>query len=103
MRAHPVVQSGYGTVPIVRRTGGLADTVVDCGPKALESGKANGFFFDHAWAAELLGAIDRALDTFRNKAVWRKLQRNGMTLIGWEKAAPASTPRCTRSSSKSAG
>ncbi len=78
----------YGTVPIVRRTGGLADTVVDCGPKALESGKANGFFFDHAWAAELLGAIDRALDTFRNKAVWRKLQRNGMTLdFGWEKAA----------------
>lgn len=78
----------YGTVPIVRRTGGLADTVVDCSPNTLEDGTANGFVFDHAWAAELLGAIDRALDAWPDKELWRTLQRHGMAQnFGWENAA----------------
>lgn len=78
----------YGTIPIVRRTGGLADTVVDCTPKALENGTANGFVFDHAWAAELLGAVDRALDAWAEKPLWQALQHNGMNLdFGWENAA----------------
>lgn len=78
----------YGTIPIVRRTGGLADTVVDCTPKTLENGSANGFVFDHAWAAELLGAVDRALDAWAEKPLWQTLQHNGMNLdFGWENAA----------------
>src|SRR5262249_38222240 len=50
----------YGTVPIVRATGGLADTVVDANPGALLDGRATGFVFEEATPQALLGAIGRA-------------------------------------------
>ncbi|HTR01960.1 MAG TPA: glycogen synthase [Thermoanaerobaculia bacterium] len=63
----------YGCVPIARRTGGLADTVVDAGDP-----DATGLMFDgfDAWA--LWDALDRALKVYAQPAKWAELQRNGM-------------------------
>ncbi len=78
----------YGTPPIVRATGGLADTVVDCTPATLADGSASGFVFQDASAAALLAAVGRAAGTFRESANWRALQRNGMARdFGWETSA----------------
>jgi starch synthase len=68
----------YGTPPIVRRTGGLADSVVDCSAQTLANGTASGFVFNDSSAEALLAAISRALDVWRNTHVWRQVQRNGM-------------------------
>lgn len=68
----------YGTPPIVRRTGGLADTVVDASPEALSAGAATGFCFDAPEADALVAAVDRALELFQQPKAWRALQRTGM-------------------------
>jgi starch synthase len=65
----------YGTVPIVRRTGGLADTVEPFEPS---SGQGTGFLFDHFTGDGLVWAVDRALEAWRHPGLWRQLQRNGM-------------------------
>jgi starch synthase len=64
----------YGAVPVVRRTGGLADTVIDAG--AAEG--ATGFVFDAATPAALRDAIERALAAFGDRDAWRALILNGM-------------------------
>lgn len=64
----------YGTLPVVRATGGLADTVVDGDPAS-----ANGFRFQEATSDALLSAIRRAAETWRDVTVRRRLQRNGMS------------------------
>jgi starch synthase len=65
----------YGTVPVVRRTGGLADTVEPFQPA---TGKGTGFVFDNFTAHALLDAVLAALATFRDPPLWRQLMRNGM-------------------------
>ena len=78
----------YGTPPIVRATGGLADTVVDCTPATLADGSASGFVFHEPSAAALLAAVERAARAWRDGATWRALQRNGMARdFGWEASA----------------
>ncbi|HMM50068.1 MAG TPA: glycogen synthase GlgA [Burkholderiaceae bacterium] len=78
----------YGTPPVVRATGGLADTVVDCTPEALADGSANGFSFGPPTAGALLAAIDRAIELWRDPDAWRRLQRSGMARDwGWGAAA----------------
>ena len=81
----------YGTPPIVRATGGLADTVVDFNPASFAGGKskANGFVFTEPSADALLAAIRRAVAAWHEPALWRKLQRNGM-VRDWSWAGPAS-------------
>lgn len=69
----------YGTVPIVRAVGGLADTVVDVTPEALAAGQASGFTFAEASAQGLLEAIQRGLVLYRDKSAWTAVQRVGMT------------------------
>jgi starch synthase len=66
----------YGTVPIARRTGGLADTVapVDDGLD-----HATGFVFEYAASDALVTAVAEALQFFRKPAMWRRLQANGMS------------------------
>lgn len=78
----------YGTVPVVRKTGGLADTIVDAAPDAVARGTANGFVFE-AYAAEALRAtLERALATFRNRGVWTRLMQTGMRQdFSWGRAA----------------
>jgi starch synthase len=78
----------YGTPPIVRSTGGLADTVVDCTAATLAHGSASGFVFHESSAQALLAAVERAAGTWRDNSTWRALQRNGMARdFGWEKSA----------------
>jgi starch synthase len=78
----------YGTLPVVCRTGGLADSVTDCTPVTLAAGTASGFSFAPATALALLGAIERALTMFRAPAAWAALQRNAMARdVSWEGSA----------------
>ncbi len=73
----------YGTAPIVRRTGGLADTVSDWNPR---TGEGTGFVFDAFDAHALSKAIESALRTWRDPVQWRRLQQNGMaTDYSWER------------------
>lgn len=70
----------YGTVPIVRRVGGLADTVTDATPEALANGTATGFQFQDYTPQALMGGLDRALKLyFDQPEIWRKLQFSGMS------------------------
>jgi starch synthase len=78
----------YGTIPIVRRTGGLGDTVVDATPESLADGRATGILFEHADAAAVGWGIGRAIEFRRQPAAWGALQRNGMRRdFGWSAAA----------------
>jgi len=65
----------YGTVPVVRKTGGLADTVEEFNPK---TGRGTGFLFEKYNGQELLKALKKALNLYKNKKVWLKLMKNGM-------------------------
>ncbi len=78
----------YGTPPIVFKTGGLADTVVDANAATLEDVTANGFVFDTPEVTAFLDAIRRALDLYRQPALWRRLQQTGMRQsFDWSESA----------------
>ncbi len=78
----------YGTVPVVRRTGGLADTVVDTSPQALRAGLATGVSFSGTDGNALLEALERALALYEDKPLWRKLQQTGMQQdFSWQRSA----------------
>ena len=78
----------YATPPVVRRTGGLADTVVDATEAAQAHGSASGFVFEEAHPAVLMKAVKRALACYRDKDAWRALQKNGMRHnFSWTHAA----------------
>ena len=75
----------YGTVPVVRATGGLDDTVEEWNP-GLNTG--TGFKFDRYEAQALLDAIDRALAAFYDKKQWSQLMQNAMAQnFSWDKPA----------------
>jgi starch synthase len=69
----------HGTVPVVRATGGLADTVVDANPQTLTNGTANGFVFSEADPEALWLTIQRALELWPNRELWLKLMKTGMS------------------------
>jgi starch synthase len=78
----------YGTVPVVRRVGGLADTVVDASEAAVTADTATGFAFDAATPAALDGAIERAITAFARPADWRRLMLRAMAQdFSWAGAA----------------
>ena len=80
----------YGTVPVVARTGGLADTVIDANEAALRAGVATGFQFSPMEAAPLADAVDRACDAFANRKLWSALVRRAMRHpVGWGASAEA--------------
>ncbi|WP_207480732.1 glycogen synthase GlgA [Arenibaculum pallidiluteum] len=66
----------YGSLPLVRRTGGLADTVVHAAPGML--GAATGFVFDDADVQGLSWGFAAALELYRDPEAWRRVQRNAM-------------------------
>ncbi|WP_085810410.1 glycogen synthase GlgA [Sphingomonas sp. TZW2008] len=68
----------YGCVPIVARTGGLADTIVDANVAALGAQVATGFQFDGVTPDALLFALRRAIDVYADPAAWQAIQRRGM-------------------------
>jgi len=65
----------YGTIPIVRKTGGLADTVMEFNPV---TGEGNGFLFERFLGKELLTAFRRAWDIYQNPILRRQIQENAM-------------------------
>ncbi len=99
----------YGTIPIVNRTGGLADTVINAGDTeinlakaqeshdksvdttletTLDSTRPNGFVLNKPNTPELISTIIRALTLFENKKSWQQLQQNAMSQsFSWEKSA----------------
>jgi starch synthase len=75
----------YGTIPLVRMTGGLQDTVID----ATAPG-GTGFTFAAATSQAFESALLRALDTFAEPARWAALQRRGMgRSFGWNQSSAA--------------
>ncbi|MCB2047425.1 MAG: glycogen synthase GlgA [Novosphingobium sp.] len=68
----------YGCVPVVARTGGLSDTVIDANVAALAAGTGTGVQFNHVTYSELVAALDRTVALYAQPAIWRRLQRNGM-------------------------
>lgn len=78
----------YGTVPMVRATGGLKDTVVDVTPESLAAGRATGFVFQEATVEALEEAMQRAWQAFGDKALWWTIARTGMQQDwSWERSA----------------
>jgi starch synthase len=75
----------YGTVPVVRATGGLVDTVTDFDPAA---NKGTGFSFRHYSPDDLVSALDRAIRTYADAERWTDLSRRGMAQDwSWERSA----------------
>ncbi|SBT06068.1 glycogen synthase [Candidatus Accumulibacter aalborgensis] len=68
----------YGTLPLVRRVGGLADTVIDATPENLRAGTANGFVFGDAGSHALTACIAEACALFRDAPAWLEVQKRGM-------------------------
>jgi starch synthase len=78
----------YGTLPLVRRVGGLADTVTDATPAALAQGRATGFAFEAATPAALAACVRRAIAVRADTPAWRAMQATAMAQdLSW--AGPA--------------
>lgn len=78
----------YGSVPVVSRTGGLADTVIDADAQALASGIATGYVFDEPLPEHLQAALQRALAAFRQPKLWKRLIFQGMQQdFSWRQSA----------------
>jgi len=76
----------YGTLPVVRATGGLDETIQEFNPN---TGQGNGFKFSGYTPVELLGAVQRALAVYRDQTLWQDLMRQNMALdFSWDTVAP---------------
>lgn len=75
----------YGTLPLVRATGGLADTVVNVSEASLADQRANGFVFNDATPEAIFGTAAWAAGLWHDTPLWRRLQRNAMAVnSSWE-------------------
>lgn len=78
----------YATLPLVHRTGGLADTVVDATYDALLHGTATGFAFEQPSAGALQWCIERAIALYHHPEQWRRIQKAAVRQeFGWNRAA----------------
>ena len=78
-----LISMRYGAIPVVRHTGGLADTVKD-----VAEGNGNGFVFQNYTILEMLETIKRAEKSFYHRAEWQKLMRHNMKLdFSWKSSA----------------
>ena len=78
----------YGCVPVVARTGGLNDTVIDANAAALNAGVATGFQFSPVDGPSLENALSRAAHAYADAKVWRTIQKRGMESdVSWERSA----------------
>lgn len=72
----------YGSVPIVRKTGGLSDTIENYNP---HTGKGNGFTFRAYKSSAFLDAVVHALEAYKNREEWRRIVTRGMhESFSWE-------------------
>ncbi len=80
----------YGCVPVVARTGGLADTIIDANDAALVAGSGTGFQFTPVDAPSLESALIRAIRLHNDRALWTGMQKRGMeTDVSWQRSALA--------------
>ncbi len=80
----------YGCVPVVARTGGLADTVIDANLAALGAGTGTGIQFSGVNYHSLVMAISRAVALYHQPGAWRAIQRNGMKAdFSWTRSGKA--------------
>jgi starch synthase len=80
----------YGTVPVVRRTGGLADTVVPLTAQAWQAGRATGFHVEADTAGALLSILRQAVEVYQDRSMWDRLVEVGMkTDVSWARSANA--------------
>jgi starch synthase len=80
----------YGCVPVVARTGGLADTVIDANLAARAAGTATGVQFSGVDYRTLAAAISRTVALFHQKEAWQAIQRNGMKAdFSWKNSGKA--------------
>ncbi|VEH68141.1 glycogen synthase [Rodentibacter pneumotropicus] len=78
----------YGTLPLVRKTGGLADTVVNSSLENIKAHTATGFTFDHADSMELRRCIQEAFALWQEPRIWAMVRSNAMEQdFSWHKAA----------------
>lgn len=78
----------YGTLPVVREVGGLADTVVDADEQALADGTATGFVFREPGPDAFLATTQRAIALWRDRERWQKMQRHAMAQdFSWRQSA----------------
>jgi starch synthase len=78
----------YGAVPLVARVGGLADTIIDANEMALQANCATGLQFAPVTADALAAALRKCAALHRHKALWKKLQANGLkTDVSWANPA----------------
>ncbi len=78
----------YGTVPIVRKTGGLADSIVNVTDDGIANGKSTGFVFGPYTSEALLAAVRKAVKTYDDRKAWEKLMKNDMAQdFSWDAAA----------------
>lgn len=80
----------YGVLPVARRVGGTADSVIDATLDNIQAGAATGFLFDEPNADDLIAGMMRALALYRQPILWRRLQSNAMRQdFGWQRSAQA--------------
>jgi starch synthase len=78
----------YGCVPVVARTGGLADTVIDANHAARSAGVATGFQFVPGSGDALVAAVQRLCGVFANRGAWTAMQKQGMKAdVSWQASA----------------
>jgi starch synthase len=78
----------YGALPVVRRTGGLVDTVVDATPARLRDKTATGFAFEAATPESLAATLEWATAFYANRQGWRQMMRQAMTRdFSWAQSA----------------
>ena len=78
----------YGSLPLVRRVGGLADTVVDATDTAVAAQRATGFIFEAATPAALVGALERAVAIYHRPEAWQALMQVAMAQdFSWRESA----------------
>ncbi len=78
----------YGTLPIVRNTGGLADTVIDASVGNIKNGTATGIQFEHCEVNAIVGALKRALFIYKDKELLLQLRREAMKQwFSWDQSA----------------
>jgi len=77
----------YGTLPVVARTGGLADTVIDASPENIRAKRATGFLLSPVSAEQLRKTIQRACDHYDRPRVWQSMMGNAMRYpVSWERS-----------------
>jgi starch synthase len=86
----PIYAMRYGTIPVVRRSGGMSDSVTDTTPDTIQRGTATGFSFEPPTVSELVGAVRRAHSLYRQPIGWRKIQTSAMRQdFSWHQSAKA--------------